>query len=444
MFRTSIPPKFVARAFPLTLAFCLFFAANAEASELNEDASRVERAWVRASFTVTRMRPMFLASGEALPVVLPLPNEGGEQGCTSVGVLGTRTTDFVLALAAQNGSLAKSQDSSQGTRIGSNAGSAMLARCGAARQELRNLVVRMKSPQAAIEVLVASGFQAAPSFASLLPERAPGTTERTARPPVPPAVAPLKRRVSMATRMIRESGGEIADTSQLSPDRQGKLMNRIYLNSGCHRLVAMPQTRFGRWLVSADTDMELRDPMNNQVVARDRSYATDAIIEFCVGTGKMVDVVITGVPPKGHVTLMHGRWTISRGIPQRWPPRAQAEISHAMLRRRGPTLTEQPVWEGRGVTGTTVLALPVEPGACYLFAAGAASGDSRAVQVAAQVGPRLAADNGGGGIQAGVISFCAGNQRVVRMEIDAIGSRIRWVAGAWKVARAPLGVEVPL
>jgi len=255
-------------------------------------------------------------------------------------------------------------------------------------------------------------------------------------------VGPLPQRIQIATKLIRESGGKMAQQVELRADRQGAVQLRMHLVPGCHRLLAMPTLRAGGRTRLSDTDMELRSPADEDVLVRDRSFATDAVIDVCVGEPQVYDVMIGGVPPLGEVTLLHGEWEIPDGIPTAWAPRARAAISHALQHRRSPTLTVEPSWEGLGASGTTVITIPIEPGACYLVGASAAAGDVRAVQVAARVGARLAADNGGGVVDAGVVSFCAGAERFARLEIDAIGSRVTWVAGAWKVARTPLGAEV--
>lgn len=418
-------------------------AVSSKASALSRDANRVERAWVRASSAVTRMPPRFLAAGEAVPLVLPHTTERDEQGCVTVGVLGTRTLDFSLELGRSEGVLSK-QPAPRRTSADhqSIAGSAMLVRCGQARSELRNLVIRMKSPQGAVEVLVARGRSPAPSIDSLLPERAAGTTLRTERPGLPPAVGPLPQRLDLAAQRIREAGGDVAARTSWQADRRGAVEQRLHLDPACHRLIAAPDLEVrGRALVS-DTDMEIRNPATDDVLLRDRSFATDAMVELCVGEPEMIDVAIGGVPPGGEVTLLQGQWPLPQGIPRTWAPRTRAAVAHALLHRRGPALSEAPVWEGVGSGGSTVIPVGVEPGACYLVAAGAAAGDVKAVQVSAQVGPRLAADNGGAGMDAAAVTFCVRTEQVARVEIGAYGTRVTWIAGAWKVARTPIGAEV--
>ena len=418
-------------------------APPSSASELSRDAARVEKAWIRASAAVTRLRPRFLAAGETVPLVLPHTQQQDEKGCVTVGVLGTRTLDFSLQLGRVEQGLAKqATPDAPAADHQSIAGSAMLVRCGETRSELRNLLIRMKSPQGAVEVLVARGPSPAPSFDSLLPERAAGTTLQTGRPGMPPAVAPLPQRLEIATQRIQEGGGKITQQSSLQADQRGAVQQRLHLDPGCHRLVAAPELQArGRTRVS-DTDMEVRNPATNDVLLRDRSFATDALVELCVGEPEMVDVAIGGVPPGGNVTLLHGQWPIPAGIPRAWAARTRAAIAHALLHRRSPVLSEPPVWQGVGSGGSTIIPVGVEPGACYVVAAGAAAGDARAVQVSAQVGPRLAADNGGGGMDAGVVTFCARTEQTARVEVGAFGTRVTWIAGAWKVARTPFGAEV--
>ncbi len=436
------------RRHPWTIAGLLAIAfatasPSLRATDLSRDAERVQNAWIGASVAVTRMTPRFLASGEALPLSIAVPPALPESKCTTVGVLGTRTMDFTVEVRPSPDGLAK-EAPREPERRGrqSVAGSAMLSRCGPSRSELQHLLVRMKSPQGAVEVLVAHGSRPAPSLDSLLPERASGTTLRTGRPGPPPGVAPIADRLAMATQRIREQGGGVAERTELRTDGRGRVARRMRLDPGCHRLIAAPVLRAGRQRRVSDTDMEMRDPASDNVLVRDRGFSTDAVVERCVGAPAVVDVAIGGVPPPGRVMLMHGQWPISRGIPGTWDPDARAEIAHALLHRRGPELREDPVWQGFGVAGTTVIPVPVEPGACYVFAAGAGDGEAKAVQVAARVGPRLAADNGGGGMAAAVVSFCSGSERVARLEVSAFGSRVAWVAGAWLVARTPTGVEV--
>ena len=412
--------------------------AAAASSTLGDDARRVENAWIQASQSVTHMKPRFLVAGDVSPIVTrSVPG----RGCVTVGVIGARTTDFTVEVFSGEADLVKEgprDDDAAGQQ--SIAGSVLLSRCGADRRELDGLVIRMKSPQGTVEVLVARGAQPAPAFDGVLPERTSGVTVQTERPGAPPVVAPLPERVDTALRQIRETGGQAEDPVELPANEEGGARKGVVLEAGCHRFVASPALRAGDAIRPSDTDIEVR--LADGRVSRDRSFATDAMVDLCVGEPERGDVLISGVPARGGVSLLHGRWAIPRGIPKVWPSGARAAIAHALLHRRWPSLPDEPAWEGMGAGGSTVVSISTEPGACYIVAAGATGGDVRAVRLGVRVGPRFATDNGGGGLEAGLVSFCAGGEREVRLEVDAIGARITWMAGAWKVASNPLGMEV--
>ena len=70
----------------------------------------------------------------------------------------------------------------------------------------------------------------------------------------------------------------------------------------------------GRRTRLADTDIEVRNPATDDVLLRGRSFATDAEAELCVGEPEMLDFVVSGVPPRGTVTLLHGHWPIPQGV----------------------------------------------------------------------------------------------------------------------------------
>lgn len=412
--------------------------AMAAGSPLADDARRVENAWVQASQSVTHMRPRFLVGGDVSPIMLR-PEQG--VGCVSVGVLGARTTDFTVEVGSSEADLEK--DVPRGEEVTgqqSIAGAVLISRCGADRRELEGLVIRMKSPQGTLEVLVARGAQPVPGFDGVLPERASGVTVQTERPGAPPVVAPLSERVDAALRQIRETGGQADESTELRASADGGVRKGVVLEAGCHRFVASPALRANDSIRPSDTDIEVR--LADGRVSRDRSFATDAMVDLCVGEPERGEVIISGVPSRAGVSLLHGRWALPRGIPRVWPAPARSAVAQALLHRRWPSLPDEPSWEGLGSGGTTVLSVSTQPGACYVLAAGATGGDVRAVQVGVRVGPRFAADNGGGGLEAGLVSFCTGKEREVRLEVDAIGARISWVAGLWRVSSIPLGMEV--
>lgn len=224
-------------------------------------------------------------------------------------------------------------------------------------------------------------------------------------------------------------------------DGQGKGQARLRLEPGCHRVVMMPETLDNGRTIPLDLDIEVREPGSEEAIEQDKSFATDAIVDLCVGSLRVVEVFFGGANHGGEVILLHGNWPLQEGIPEDWAPAARASLTRSLLHRRSPRLVKEPVWQGTGVTGTTIMSVPVAPNGCYLIGASAESGDARAMQVSAQAGAVYSEDNGGGGIEAAAVALCVGGAHSIRVEVDALGSRIVWVAGVWKVAHVALGSE---
>ncbi|MCU0692614.1 MAG: hypothetical protein MUF54_14535 [Polyangiaceae bacterium] len=438
--RAQVLPRRVVAVICATVASWTAHHAHGAASDLTQDAARVERAWIAASARVVRMRPQFLIGGQVQPVLIP-PVEDVAPGCLSVGVLGTRDTEFGLDLQPRRPGLDKTPHPTRQTSTQSVAGAAMLVRCGKARADLADLVIRMRSPQGALEVLVANGESEAPPLEQLLPERAPGPLAPNPQPSPPPLVASFTDRVAIARRQLVEAGGQQLPDVEARADGVGNGTLPIRLEQGCHRLYAIADARQGDAVLPVDLDMEVVHLDGAEPVAQDRGFGSDATVEVCVGVPEDLQVRFAGAVPGQRVTLLHGKWDIPNAIPETWSPRARAATTHALLHRRVGQLLDAPVWEGIGVSGTTVIPVAVTPGGCYVFAAGLMAGDARAIRVTLQAGPRRARDGGGGGFEAGLVAVCAGPHETLRVEVDAIGPRIVWVAGLWHVGKIPLGTE---
>ncbi|HOE51633.1 MAG TPA: hypothetical protein PLH51_23785 [Polyangiaceae bacterium] len=409
---------------------------EASAASLSDDVRRVERAWAQVSQAVSVKRPQFLAAGEAFPWLVRVAS-GAE--CVSVGVLGARTTDFTVELFHNDLDEMKEGPGADEGVLQSVAGAVYVSRCGEKRIELAALTIRMKSPQAALEMIVAYGKRQAPSFDLIFPERAPGEVQPVQRPGAPPLVAPWAERLDMASQTLREMGAELAETIELIADFNGSVSLASLLESGCHRFVASPALVANGATQAADTDLEIQ--LSSGRTVRDRSYATDALVDVCVGDTERARIVLTGVPSRGKVTLLHGRWAMPPGIPQLWPSDAKAAVGESLLHRRWLSLQQEPVWEGVEGVGKTIIPMNTEPGACYLLAAGA-TGNVRVLRLGAQVGPRRAADRGTGESDGAALSFCTDVQRQVRVDVELFGTQAIWTGGLWKMTSVPLGQDI--
>ena len=412
---------------------------KASSASLSDDAMRVAGTWIEASQSVTHMRPRFLMSGEGLPIEAQVGRDPA--GCTSIGVLASRTTDFLLQTKAAVLSRAKADNNNGEAGIQSIAGAAMIAQCGAAQSKLDGLVIRMKSSSAVVEVLVAHGKEPAPAFDDSLPERDPGMMLPTERAGLLPSVAPLSDRLDAATRMIRETGGVVEQPTELQADRNGNASQRVFLAAGCHRFVASPAPPTSGRARPTDADIEVR--LTDGQVVQDRSFAPDAMVDFCIGEPALSSFVsVSGASPGGSVSLLHGSWPIPKSIPADWLPAAKAASARALLHRRWPSLPPEPIWEAVGAAGSTAMNVPVDTGACYVAVVAGVSADRiRTMHLQARVGPRAAIDYGLKGVDSALVSFCAESERMARLIVTTYGSRIMWNAAVWRVSSIQMGAN---
>ena len=85
--------------------------------------------------------------------------------------------------------------------------------------------------------------------------------------------------------------------------------------------------------------------------------------------------------------------------------------------------------------------MPVPAGECYVVGVGAYGGEVRAIRLTVQHGAAIATDSGQAASDGAAVSFCAQTHQMMRVEVNAIGSQVAWLAGLWRVGRIPLGLE---
>ncbi len=420
----------------LMIALCLvasLSSSGANAAELAEDVLRVEAVWASASSHVTRLAPTFLEADQVVPVRMPhaaLSIEGN--GCTSVAVIGSRAAEFVLDTGHNGVATWKNASEASGSTR-SVAGLAVLVRCGPARAELASLAIRMRSKRGAIEVLVARGARQAPPVEPLLAERAAGPLGAYEPPGAPLVIGDLASRVARAEKNLTETRGARVTRFDLQADGLGRGFLALEASEGCHQFVIMPNTVIGSRFVHADVDVEVRERARDQVIARDRSHATDGLAEACFGEPSALRLTWVGAPARAQTVVLHAQWPLEPGLPAEWPSRTRGAIARAHFRRASPLLTQAPAWYGTGVSGRTVLGVEIEPNACYAAAVGASRGDVRVIALTVRIGARSFADTSGSTYEGGVVTFCGDGAERATLELYAAGSSLGWVAGLWRI-----------
>lgn len=417
------------------LLLAIAAAGRSARADLAEDVATLEKAWNEA-YTVSRLTPRLLERGDLNPVLLTRsatdPSAGG---CTTVVVLGPPSANFILRFLP----------TSQGPRWpngewpeASIAGAAQLVRCGARKQMLSRLVVEMRSPRAVLETLVVEGAVPASSLRGVLPHRDPGPMAPLQSSGPRPELPPLRDRARQVERRAQREGAAALDRDLLRADGDGTGVTLLRLAAGCHRLDLLATGSSADPRVGVDVDLELSWVVGGEVAAVDRAESPDATAMVCTGGKQIARLRFAGAPPRSTVLLVHARWDLPPGLPERWGPTPRAKIAEAMRSHHGRAPGSSPIHESMGVSGVTVLPLEVEPGACYLTALAPIRGRSTGLAVAATVGVQAFANRGdaeGGGT---VLAFCAGSNERALVEVEARGVGLVWVSAVWQTGRMAL------
>ena len=395
---------------------------QSDAAELADDVARVSAAWSTGAVRVTRLAPRFLQAGQELPLPLPSRSVHAQApGCTTVAILATRSVAFSAQFEAD-------REVEHTSPKNSASGLLMLARCGPSRAQLDQVTVRLPAGRATLEFLIAEGPQIAPSLEQILPERQPGPSGTLGEIGYPPEVEPVPARIAQMEQRITASGGRLAPRRILHPRPQGGGALPVLLAPGCHRLVLLPDTSPGH---PADLDAELHDG-RDRVVVRDRSHATDAMLEVCTGEAASMELFWLSSNRRANATLLQASWPIPSGVPMQWGPRARAAIASSLRKRVAPAINREPMWEATGLPGSTSVAVEIAPDGCYEVATAPVRGELRTLTLAVTAGTESHHDTGGGGYESALVTFCAKGARVANIEIEASGHGLLWVTGLWR------------
>lgn len=414
----------------LGLALAIASGAGPAAAELDDEATRLERAWRGAGFAVRRATPFFLEQGSLRSLGGVLRREAATSAsCVTLAVLAVRGTDFSLVLPT--GILPDGRPAGRRPER-ALAGLSSTTRCGAERVELLHAAVEMRSTRGTIEVIVAEGVGAPPPARDALLERSVPQARSLIDPGRARTGEGLDARLRWAEDRSRRDGAFASERRAIEPADDGAGRVLVPIVPGCHRLELFAE--LGSHESVTDVDAELRDATNNRTLARDRSDTPDAHLEACVADPTVALLRYSGAPPNAPLTLLDARWPLPKGLPAVVPARARAGMARALVARRVPDPGVSPLVTLFGASGTTYQYLEIEPGACYVAAVAVAQGESRSLGMAVRGPGLLAGDDAVHGAEGASVAFCAPHAGVAQVAVDARGSALAWALSIWQVA----------
>jgi hypothetical protein len=424
----------VIRRAALAIGAAAFSLAGGAHAELREDAARVAEQWKNAGGAVSVVPPRFLSEDETVSVLLPR----GEGECINVALVGARGMSFHARVSG-----AEDEPEDQATRASSVAGALSITRCGGSL--VRRLVLVSDAGRGALETVVAFSKAPLAPVRVALPERTGGALPTAPDPGELPALPPPEKRADVAEVRARRDGGAVQPRGHWQAASDGTGNAKISLAAGCHRIeLFAPEGRGARASRRGrlDVDAELRDEVDDRVLARDRSDAADAHLDACVGEETRATIVFAGAPPDAQVLATHLAWPIPERVPSTWGPDARARMAHVMLARHVAPPRGDAVMQAMGGAQVTPVPIAIEPGACYLAVVAVVQGQSKGIGLRAMVGARETTDDRGTADSAGAVAFCAGDRRRALLEVDARGTGMAWglalfrvQSGAWEMAR---------
>lgn len=419
----------------LLLVGCLCGAESARA-ELADDVAAIGRAWhVGGSVRVAPARVMQRA--ERRPVLLSALETSAETAdCVSVAIVGAPSATFVARVTGDKASHLSPADSQRP----SVAGVVDLEFCGADKALLGSLEVEMRSPRAIVQAIIVRGASRARPVREVLPRRDPAMVAAPESAGPMPASAPLSVRTGAAERRYRRESADDVGRRLVRADDAGSGDFLLALAEGCHRLDLFGAGAAGEAAVPVDVDAEVSFPDTGEVLSSDRSDSADATASFCLGAASAVRVRFAGAAPRSSVLVLHGRWSLPRGLPTYWGAATRAHMAEALRERRVKAPVEAPVYSSIGVAGVTALPVQTEPGACYQVVAAVMDGHA-SLSLAATAGDRTSENRSPDDGDGAALAFCAGGADHALVEVEAQGPRVVWLLGVWQTGRVTLGEE---
>jgi hypothetical protein len=405
-------------------------------ADLAEDVDKLAAAW-RTSAQVVVQPPRFPIAGDTMTIVLPPGSAGGVEGaCTTVAVVGAVSTTFALKLASPEPTSLVVE-----SFLPSVAGAVHLVRCGRERRALGVLGLQMRSPHGVVETIVATSERPLVELRTVLPHRDPGAVVAAPAPGPPPPPAVLASRVGAVERYFARE--DIAGVrKRLAPtDANGSGQLLLDLSPGCHHLFVLAAPPDGVE-IAQDVDAELIWA-NGNVGASDRTDSPDAALLACTGERRLGVLSYGGGAGKMPVFVLHGRRELPEGLPGGVGPDARGRMAKALIERHVALPARQPVYTSLGIAGLTELPVEVEPGQCYLAMTAPIQGEAKVLSVNTEAGTRRTRAHTDESDVALVSSFCAGAVTRAKLEIEAHGIDLVWLAALWPTARLRLGSQTP-
>jgi hypothetical protein len=206
------------------------------------------------------------------------------------------------------------------------------------------------------------------------------------------------------------------------------------LTEGCHRISALGvQAKAGD--PTRDLDLFVRGAPGSGVALQDQSENSDAEIEGCVGSATPVNVEVQGGSRLDPAVLLHGRFPLPEGLPERWGPELRARFAAAFFRRNFVGHPRNPIHESLGVAGRTVLPLSLEPHTCYAAAASIIQGSPNALQLEVAPADSDVRSDATTDQPAVVVAFCTGDDGLARLRVHAMGRSLAWLVAVWRIER---------
>jgi hypothetical protein len=410
----------------------LVVVAGPAHADLRDLAARVADAFRLSGAEVTIAPTRFLNDDETANIALP---DGPGGPCVSVAILGARGMSFRARLSVDSENNSVEEGRTTGASV---AGALLLARCES--NTTGRVVVTSNAGRGAVEIVVARSKEAMASLTAIIPERGGGSLlhQHMVEPGELPALVPAATRADVAEARARRDGATIDPRAFIIATSEGSGSAPIVLEPACHRIELFghelrPKAagRRGR----LDLDGDLRDA-DNELIARDRTDASDARLEACVGEATTGEVSYIGSVNAAPVIVTHARWGIPTRLPLVWGSTPRARMASALLARHASLPDSEAVVVAQGASGTTAVPATIEPGACYIAVAAITHGSARGLGLRAIIGPREIGDERGIGGVASAVAFCAEERDTMRIAVDARGTALAWALAIFRVQGA--------
>jgi hypothetical protein len=414
------------------VAVAMLAASGSARAELRELANGVRDRWRGAGAETVAGTPRFLTEDEVVSIAIP----SKAAACVSVLFVGARGLSFHVRVAGED-------DDDRSARVTSVAGALVLSRCGG--PPIGRITITSDGGRGALETLIAFSASALPGLRAVLPERTGGALPAAPEPGDLPPLSPPEKRAEVAEIRAKRDGGvvEARVTSVAGTDGSGSAA--IKLAPGCHKIEVFARDTRGPKTprhARLDLDAELRDEIDDRLLARDRTDAPDAHVETCVGDELNANLVYAGAPGDAPVVITHVSWPLPHHLPDTWGADARARMAHALLARHVAAPRGAAVYQVAGGSGTTSMAMPMEPGGCYLAVAAVAQGQVKGIGLRALVGAFESTDDRSATEGASAVAFCARDRETASLEVDARGTSTAWglavfriASGIWQVPR---------